>query len=304
MNKSLASRLPPEDIGLIDQFLDTAWAESGLSERTLAAYRTDLAALASWQRQNGSRLLETSREQLLAYLARRIDYSSRSTSRQLSTFRRFFRYCRQANLIEPLPTDEISSPFIAHSLPGCLSEDEVLALLEAPDTDAPLGVRDRAMLETMYGSGLRVSELVKLPINSVNLQEGWMRLVGKNSSERLVPLGEYAVEWIERYLAEVRPAYMKDRIADVLFVTSRGQGMTRQAFWYRIKRYAALAGVKKEISPHTLRHSFATHLLNNDTDLRTIQQLLGHSALNTTQVYTHVSKRRLSDLVQQHHPRG
>ncbi len=289
---------------LIDNFLDTIWAESGLSEKTLSAYRSDLVALATWQNENGSTLLKTQRANLLNYLANRIHYSARSTARQMSAFRQFFRFCARESLITAMPTDEVASPHIGRALPNAISEVQVQALLDAPKINSPLGVRDRAMLETMYGAGLRVSELVELQVNSVNLQDGWVRLIGKNSSERLVPLGEYALERIESYFDLARPQLLKGRICSDLFVTARGKRMTRQAFWLNIQKYASAVGIEAKISPHSLRHSFATHLLNHGTDLRTIQQLLGHRDLSTTQIYTHVSRQRLSDLLSEHHPRG
>ena len=296
--------ISPEDAGLIDQFADNLWSESGLAEKTLDAYRSDLNSLAKWQYTSGKSLVETDRSDIMRFLASRSSYSARSMSRQLSAFRRFYRYCVTESKMESCPTDNISSPFIGKSLPKTLTENEVERLLEAPNTDTAIGVRDRSMLETLYGAGLRVSELVSLPVNAVSLDNGWVRLTGKGSRERLVPLGEFAVEWIGIYLQHHRPELLKGRVCDDLFVTARGRRMTRQAFWVNIRKYSLKAGIQTEITPHSLRHSFATHLLNNGTDIRTIQQMLGHSDLSTTQIYTHISKQHLSELLRQHHPRG
>ena len=222
----------------------------------------------------------------------------------MSSFRRYFRYCLRHSIIEIDPTSEIATPTLGKRLPKLLSEKKIESLLDAPDLDTSHGIRDRAMLETMYGAGLRVSELVGLPSRSVDLLNGWVRLTGKGSRERLVPLGEYAVEWIERYQSDHRARLLKGRISDDLFVTKRGKCMTRQAFWLIIQKYAREAGIDGKLSPHALRHSFATHLLNHGADLRTLQQLLGHSDLSTTQIYTHISRQRLSTLLHEHHPRG
>ncbi len=302
---SVEKQQPSErDEVLIQEFLDTVWSESGLSQETLVAYRTDLTALALWQNQMGKTLDTTERSEILNYLANRVHYSARSSARQLSTFRRFYRYCVEESIISESPVISISSPFVGKSLPKSLTESEVERLLDAPDTATSLGIRDRTMLETMYGAGLRVSELVSLQVNSVNIPDGWVRLTGKGSRERLVPLGDYAIEWLKRYLDGTRDLIRKRQISDDLFVTARGKQMTRQAFWQLLRKYALIAQIKSELSPHSLRHSFATHLLDHGADLRTIQQLLGHSDLKTTQVYTHLSSSRLSDVVKMHHPRG
>ena len=296
--------ISPEDAGLIDQFTDNLWSESGLAEKTLDAYRSDLNSLAKWQYLSGRSLVQTDRSDIMRFLASRSSYSARSMSRQLSSFRRFYRYCVTESKMKSCPTDNISSPFIGKSLPRTMTENEVVCLLEAPNTDTAIGVRDRSMLETLYGAGLRVSELVSLSVNAVSLDNGWVRLTGKGSRERLVPLGEFAVEWIGTYLQHHRPGLLKGRVCDDLFVTARGRRMTRQAFWLNIRKYSLKAGIKTDITPHSLRHSFATHLLNNGTDIRSIQQMLGHSDLSTTQIYTHISKQHLSELLRQHHPRG
>ncbi len=294
----------PDDIALIEQFVDTTWSQSGLSQATLEAYRLDLICLARWLNQRQTRLIAASRGDILGYLAARSNRKSTTMSRNLSTYRRFFRYCVSESLISVCPTDDIATPFIGSSLPNALSIEEVEQLLDAPDVDSSIGVRDRAMLETMYGAGLRISELVGLSVNSVNLVDGWVRLFGKGSRERIVPLGVYAIEWIQRYVNADRGAILKQKRSDDLFITARGARMTRQSFWLIIRKYAVAAGIGKEITPHSLRHSFATHLLNNGSDLRTIQQLLGHSDLSTTQIYTHVSKQRLTEVLRLHHPRG
>ena len=304
MSSQGTNEISSDDARLIDRFTDTLWAESGLAEATLEAYRFDLKAFTQWQNAKDKTLVEATRSDVMAYLASRAEYSARSTSRQLSTFRRFYRFCLVEELVATSPTDNISAPFIGKPLPKSLTEDEVESLLNAPDTTTSLGVRDRSMLETLYGAGLRISELINLSVNSVSLQNGWVRLTGKGAKERLVPLGEYAVEWLEVYLGGHRASLLKHHVSDDLFVTARGKKMTRQAFWLTVRKYTVMAGIAADLTPHSLRHSFATHLLNNGTDLRTIQQLLGHSDLSTTQIYTHISKQRLADLLRQHHPRG
>lgn len=298
--------LPDAERQRIDAFIDGLWMESGLSRHTLAAYRADLVGLARWLAARGSSLLAARRDLLLGYLAQRLQGGAkpRSTARLLSTLRRFYRYQVREGRLQEDPTAQIDSPKLGRPLPGALSEAEVEALLAAPAPDDPLGLRDRAMLELLYATGLRVSELVGLTMDQLNLRQGVVRVIGKGSKERLVPLGEEAGDWLDRYLAEARPALLKGRAAALLFVTQRGEGMTRQAFWYRIKHYARLAGITRELSPHTLRHSFATHLLNHGADLRVVQLLLGHSDLSTTQIYTHVARQRLQELHAKHHPRG
>ncbi len=293
-----------DDESLIEQFCDTIWSESGLSEQTLEAYRLDLLSLANWQNKNRKELLSSDRDDILDYLASCAMLSPRSVARKLSTFRRFFRFCHAETLIRQIPTENIDFPYAGRVLPTTLSEEEVENLILAPDTNTPIGARDRTMLETLYGAGLRVSELISLGVDSVDLDHGWVRLTGKGSRERLVPLGEYAVDWIDTYMKHFRSKLLKGKVTNDLFVTNRGKCMTRQSFWLIVKKYCVKAGIHSRVSPHSLRHSFATHLLNNRTDLRTIQQLLGHSDLSTTQIYTHVSKRRLAELLQKHHPRG
>jgi len=291
---------------LIEQFLDAIWMERGLSENTLAAYRNDLTGYARWLTTHHLDLVTVDREQLQAYLAHRVASraSPRSTARLLSTLRRFYAWLRREHRINEDPTALIEAPKLGRPLPKTLTESEVEALLTAPDVATLLGLRDRTMLEVMYASGLRVSELVNLTATQVNLQQGVVRVTGKGNKERLVPLGDEAVSWLERYLGEARSAMLNGHTCDALFVTQRREAMTRQAFWYMIKRHARNAAIEKELSPHTLRHAFATHLLNHGADLRVVQMLLGHSDLSTTQIYTHVARARLKDLHARHHPRG
>ena len=291
----------------IDRFLDAIWMERGLSQNTLSAYRTDLAGFDNWlAKERGYELLTAQREDLLAYLASRVESGakSRSTARLLSSLRRFYQHGIREGWIQADPSDRIDAPKLGRSLPKSLTEDEIESLIDAPDIGTALGLRDRTMLELLYATGLRVSELVELRLMQVNLRQGVVRTLGKGNKERLVPMGETAVYWLEKYLEEGRPDLLKGRECEYLFLTQRGASMSRQAFWYVIKRHALHAGINKPLSPHTLRHSFATHLLNHGADLRVVQMLLGHSDLSTTQIYTHVARERLKGLHAQHHPRG
>jgi integrase/recombinase XerD len=292
--------------GPIDRFLDAVWMERGLSPNTLAAYRADLSALERWLQEHDSDLMSASRADVLSFMASRIEGGSRprSTARQLSSFRRFYRHLLREGALREDPTALIDMPKIGRSLPRSLTEEEVEALLAAPAVGDPLGHRDRTMLEVLYATGLRVSELVSLKLSSVNLGQGVLRIVGKGDRERLIPLGEEAVQWVQQFLLGPRVEILLERQTDYLFPTRRGDRMTRQAFWHIIKRHARSAGIQKELSPHTLRHAFATHLLNHGADLRVVQMLLGHSDLSTTQIYTHVARERLKDLHSRHHPRG
>ena len=292
---------------LIEQFLDAIWMERGLSENTLVAYRNDLNAYARWlASQQQTDLTAVGRDDVQTYLAQRVaaKASPRSTARLLSTLRRFYAWLRRENRISQDPTALIEAPKLGRPLPKTLTELEVEALLAAPDTQTPLGMRDRTMLEVLYASGLRVSELVNLTVMQLNLQQGVIRVTGKGNKERLVPLGDEAMNWLQLYIQDVRLALLNGQTRDALFVTQRREAMTRQAFWYMIKRHARSAGIEKALSPHTLRHAFATHLLNHGADLRVVQMLLGHSDLSTTQIYTHVARARLKDLHARHHPRG
>ncbi len=295
-----------QDTALIERFLDALWLERGLSDNTLTAYRSDLQKLAEWLEGQQSDLHSVSRHDLLRYLQWRAEHgaSPRSAARLLSSIRRFYRYLLRERLINEDPSARIDAPKLGRALPKSLTEEEVERLLAAPDTSKSLGMRDRAMLEVLYASGLRVSELVSLTLQQVSLQQGLVKVIGKGSKERLVPLGEEALSWLERYLREARGMILGTSQSDVLFPGSRKTAMTRQAFWQLIKRYTVAADINKHLSPHTLRHAFATHLLNHGADLRVVQLLLGHSTLSTTQIYTHVARERLKNLHAIHHPRG
>jgi len=291
---------------LIDRFLDSLWLEKGLADNTRASYRSDLALLNVWLEGRGIELRNAGREAILDHLAWRLEngYQARSTARLLSGLRGFYRYLLREGDIAVDPTLRIELPRVGRPLPKAISEADVEALLAAPDIDDPLGLRDRAMLEVLYACGVRVSELVGLTLEQVSLRQGVLRAFGKGRKERLVPLGEEALAWLERYLREARGTLLAGRPCDALFPSQRGEQMTRQTFWHRIKLHARTAGISTSISPHTLRHAFATHLLNHGADLRTVQMLLGHSDLSTTQIYTHIARARLQALHAMHHPRG
>ncbi len=290
----------------IKQFLDAVWMERGLSQNTLAAYRADLTALARWLADRGTLINNTTRAELLSFIAWRVETGARprSTARQLSSFRRFFRFLLREGVVKDDPTAQIAMPKIGRSLPKSLTEEEVIALLSAPAIADPLGHRDRSMLEVLYATGLRVSELVNLKYQQVNLNQGVIRVLGKGNRERLIPLGEESVRWLSEFVRGPRVEILLERQTEYLFPTRRGDRMTRQAFWHIIKRYAKKSAIAKELSPHTLRHAFATHLLNHGADLRVVQMLLGHSDLSTTQIYTHVARERMKELHATHHPRG
>lgn len=298
--------MPEADTALVERFLDTLWLEHGLSENTLTAYRSDLQGLSQWLAKQDTDLQKADRADLLGYLQRRVEQGSkpRSSARLLSSIRRFYRYLVRERLLSEDPSARIDAPKLGRALPKSLTEEEVEALLAAPESGEALGLRDRAMLEVLYASGLRVSELINLTLPQVSLQQGLVKVIGKGNKERLVPLGEEAMSWLERYIREARGGLLGAAQSDVLFPSRRGSAMTRQAFWQLIKRYAVLAGISKPLSPHTLRHAFATHLLNHGADLRVVQLLLGHSSLSTTQIYTHVARERLKNIHAQHHPRG
>jgi len=290
----------------VDQFLDAIWMERGLSQNTLGAYRADLMTLGRALAEKKKSVDLADKADLLAFIASRVEGGAkpRSTARQLSSFRRFFRYIMREGLRDTDPTSDIEMPRIGRSLPKTLTEDEVELLLSAPNTDEPLGHRDRAMLELLYATGLRVSELINLTQSQVNFNQGVLRIVGKGDRERLIPLGDESQRWLKDFIDGPRMEILLERQTDYLFPTRRGDRMTRQAFWHIIKRYAQKSGVRKKMSPHSLRHAFATHLLNRGADLRVVQLLLGHSDLSTTQIYTHVARERLKDLHGEHHPRG
>jgi integrase/recombinase XerD len=291
---------------IIDKFLDTIWMERGLSVNTLGAYRADLMALKRWLARRDTSLIYATRADLLAFIAWRAKEGAkpRSTARQLSSFRRFYRFLLREEMITEDPTANIDMPKIGRSLPRSLTESEVESLLAAPDTHDPLGHRDRTMLEVLYATGLRVTELINLRNSEINLTQGVLRVRGKGERERLIPLGDESQDWLRDFLAGPRVEILLERHTDYLFPTRRGDRMTRQAFWHIIKRYAKKAEIEGKLSPHTLRHAFATHLLNNGADLRVVQMLLGHSDLSTTQIYTHVARARMKELHAQHHPRG
>lgn len=291
---------------LIEEFLDALWLEKGLSPHTRSAYRTDLLAFARWLEGRGLTLESVGRDAVLDHLGWRLSegYQARSTARFLSGLRSFYKYAVREGRLAEDPTLLVSMPQLGAPLPKSLSEADVEALLAAPDTEDTLGLRDRTMLEVLYATGLRVTELISLTLDEINLREGSLRVFGKGSKERLIPLGEEAIAWLESYLRTARPLLLGGQPGDILFPSQRGTPMTRQTFWHRIKLHAQVAGIRTSLSPHTLRHAFATHLLNHGADLRTVQMLLGHTSLSTTQIYTHVARVRLQQLHAQHHPRG
>jgi integrase/recombinase XerD len=297
--------LSTQDSAELDTFIDHLWLEDGLSKNTLESYRLDLTAFSLWLTPQSKQLLTVEQADIQQYLAVKFPQSKpRSISRLIASMRRFYRYLMRENKIGLDPTIQIQSPKLPRSLPKTLNEEEVIALLNAPNVAEPAGLRDRAMLELLYACGLRVSELVGVKVTEVSVSDGVVRVTGKGSKTRLVPMGEEAVDWISQYLSKERSDILQKRLCDALFVTNRGEAMTRQAFWYLIKRYALLAGITKHMSPHVLRHAFATHLLNHGADLRVVQMLLGHSDISTTQIYTHVARERLKQLHSMHHPRG
>ncbi|WP_100640023.1 site-specific tyrosine recombinase XerD [Marinobacter salexigens] len=297
-----------QDEAVIARFVDAVWLEDGLGEQTRQAYRNDLQRLAAWLKvQRGSPLLvDARRTDLLAWMADGFakGLKTSTAARRLSGIRRFYRFLLREGLIAEDPTLRIDSPRLPRRLPDSLSEEEVESLLAEPDPVLPIEQRDKAMLEILYGCGLRVSELTSLRVDQVNLRQGVIRVTGKGDKERLVPLGEEAMDWLIQYMKEGRPELLRGRACDALFPGNRAVAMTRQTFWHRVRHYAMRTGIRKHLSPHTLRHAFATHLLNHGADLRVVQMLLGHSDLSTTQIYTHVARQRLQALHQAHHPRG
>jgi integrase/recombinase XerD len=289
---------------LIDQFLDAVWVEQGLSKNTLSAYSSDLRIFAKWL--SDKSMLDVDKGDLSRFLTTRYEagIGNRSTARILSSLRRFYGYYIRENSLIIDPTLLIESPHIGRHLPVSLSELDVELLLNAPEVTNTNGFRDKTMLEVLYATGLRVSELVGLKFEQISFRQGVVRIIGKGNKERLVPVGEEAMSWLEAYMIQARKKLLGERQCDYLFVTNRGDGMTRQAFWHIIKRHAKKAGISKELSPHTLRHAFATHLLNHGADLRVVQLLLGHADLSTTQIYTHIARERLKELHSKFHPRG
>ncbi len=290
----------------IDRFLDAMWSEQGLSENTLASYGSDLKVLDRWLKRKGRNLKGARKQDLLAFISDRASQGIhvRTLSRQLSTIRRFYGYLAREGLVERDPSAQIASPRLGRPLPHSLTEAEVESLLAAPSLGDPLGMRDRCMLEVLYATGLRVSELVNLTVAQLNLANGVLRVQGKGSKERLTPMGEEAADWVRKFLEGARVDILGDHISDALFPTRRGKAMTRQAFWQRLRKHGSAAGITENLSPHSLRHAFATHLLDHGADLRVVQLLLGHSSLSTTQIYTQVARKRLSDLHLRHHPRA
>jgi integrase/recombinase XerD len=292
---------------LLDRFIDALWLEDGLSSNTLSAYRRDLTGLSAWlaEHAQGRTLAQATEVDLRGYaLARHGQTKASSSGRRLSVFRRFYRWALRENLATADPTLKLDAPKQRLRSPATLTEAQVEALLHGPDVGEPLGLRDRAMIELMYASGLRVSELVDLKAVHLSFTDGVVRVTGKGNKERLVPFGDEAGDWMRRYAEEARAAILGGQASDALFVTARGGAMTRQMFWKLIKKYSVIAGITQHLSPHTLRHAFATHLLNHGADLRVVQMLLGHADISTTQIYTHVARERLKLLHAQHHPRG
>ena len=303
MKKTSTDYSDPE----IDRFIDSLWSQKGLAELTLRAYQQDLRQFSHWLVKQDGRLIEADQADIQRYLAERFDAgaSARSNARLLSTLKQYYRHLIRIGARRDNPTALISAPRIQRSLPQSLAESDIDKLLAAPDLESAYGMRDRCMLELMYSSGLRVSELVGLQLNQVNTKLGLVRLVGKGNKERVVPVGEEALYWLSVYVKQARPSLQRAKSnSDALFLSSRGSGITRQAFWQNIKKHLLQAGVKTLFSPHSLRHAFATHLLNHGADLRTVQMLLGHSSLSTTQIYTHIAQERLASLHAEHHPRG
>jgi len=299
--------IAPASQEAIERFCDACWLEDGLAQNSLAAYRRDLFLLAQWLYKNhSSDLCAVTEKDLTAYIAHRREDKATTANRRLTVFKRFYRHALRINLVKNDPCIGLRAAKQALRFPKTLSEDQVTALLDAPDIETPLGLRDRTMLELMYASGLRVSEIVSLKIVALGLNEGVVRVVnGKGSKERLVPFGGEAGQWLRRYLADARTPLLEGKTTDAVFVGRHtGTALTRQAFWALIKRYATLANIPVSLSPHTLRHAFATHLLNHGADLRVVQLLLGHADISTTQIYTHVARERLKSIHQQHHPRG
>jgi len=295
-----------KDLDMIETFVNSLWLESGLSENTRRSYQSDLNLCANWLTKKQQTLSGADRESILSFLAFKVKsgYKPRTTARILSSLKRYYQYLIRENLREDNPCRLVESPKLGRSLPKTLSEQDVESLLQAPDENTDIGLRDLAMLELLYATGLRVTELVSLEINQVSFNQGLVRVIGKGNKERLVPLGEQALWRIQNYVKQARTDVLKGKVSEALFVTNRGSGMTRHAFWHLIKRYALKAGISQDLSPHTLRHAFATHLLNHGADLRVVQMLLGHSDLSTTQIYTHVAQERLKQMHQTHHPRA
>lgn len=305
--KAEATAIAPASVEAIERFCDACWLEDGLAKNSLSAYRRDLLLLAQWlYKESGSDLYGVVEKDLTAYIAYRRADKATTANRRLTVFKRFYRHALRMSLVKKDPCIGLRAAKQAMRFPKILSEEQITTLLNAPDVETPLGLRDRTMLELMYASGLRVSEIVSLKTVALGLNEGIVRIVnGKGGKERLVPFGGEAAQWIRRYLADARTPLLEGKTTDAVFVGRHtGTGLTRQAFWSLIKRYATMANIPVALSPHTLRHAFATHLLNHGADLRVVQLLLGHADISTTQIYTHVARERLKSIHQQHHPRG
>lgn len=306
MSNNIPLKVEPDLKIKIDKFIEQAWFEKGLAQNTLSAYQKDLYKFASWLENKSINYKTTSHSTVLEYMGDllKLGINARSSARALSCLRGFFRFLLDQGIIDKDPTHDIQNPKIGRPLPKTLSEAEVEALLKAPDIASPIGLRDKAMLELMYASGLRISELIQIEHHHLNLSQGILKVMGKGGKERILPIGEEAISWVKRYLDETSATSTSHIINTFLFTSQKGGAMTRQAFWYRVKYYTELAGITKPLSPHVIRHAFATHLLNHGADLRVVQMLLGHSDLSATQIYTHVAKERLKELHHQHHPRG
>jgi integrase/recombinase XerD len=295
------------DRQILDAFIDNIWIEKGLSQNTLDSYRSDLEQFSSWLEKNNLSYINTSKKEILSYLSFLFQkgLGSKTVARKLSSLKSFFRYLVFKSIIPNDPSSEVETPKLLKSIPKSISEKEVEALLAAPDEETDIGLRDKTMIETLYSCGLRISELTNLELLNLNLRQGVIRVIGKGQKERLVPMGDQLIGLLELYISSSRKNLLNKRHSDFLFLSTRGQGMTRQSFWHRIKHYCLASGFEPDkISPHVLRHAFATHLLNNGADLRVVQLLLGHSDLNTTQIYTEVARQRLKRLHTEHHPRG
>ncbi len=301
-----SNEISSQEESVIALYLDAVWMEKGLSKNSLDSYRTDLTLFAQWLQQQNKNLLAADASTIQGYLAVRLEnkLNSRSTARFLSCVRGFYRHQLREGVLQENPLALIESPKLPRSLPKSLTELDVESLLAAPDIDDPIGLRDRTMLEVLYACGLRVTELVSLTMPQINLRQNVIRVMGKGSKERLIPMGEEASSWLEKYFREARPFLLNNMPNEVVFPSTRAQLMTRQTFWHRIKHWALVAGIQKPLSPHTLRHAFATHLLNHGADLRVVQLLLGHSDLSTTQIYTHIARTRMKAQHAAHHPRG
>ena len=295
------------DRQILDAFIDNIWIEKGLSQNTLDSYRSDLEQFSKWLKKNNLSYLKTSKKEILSYLSFLFQkgLGSKTVARKLSSLKSFFRYLVFKSIIPNDPSSEVETPKLLKSIPKSISEKEVEALLAAPDEKTDIGLRDKTMIETLYSCGLRISELTNLELLNLNLRQGVIRVIGKGQKERLVPMGDQLIGLLELYISSSRKNLLNKRHSDFLFLSTRGQRMTRQSFWHRIKHYCSASGFEPDkISPHVLRHAFATHLLNNGADLRVVQLLLGHSDLNTTQIYTEVARQRLKRLHTEHHPRG